>query len=175
MTQEFLNLRSALPRIIFLALVIGLPNHAPAASVEPVWSLVQRERPALVETLRQLVNIESGSRDKEGLDRVAAYIRQRLAALGAHVEYHETTQAETYRLFDTPEDLGKVVIGRFEGTGSRKIMLMAHMDTVYPIGTLATRPFRIQESCLWTGNRRRQGRHCGAPPRRCCSEGDRLP
>lgn len=144
MTQEFLNLRSALPRIIFLALVIGLPNHAPAASVEPVWSLVQRERPALVETLRQLVNIESGSRDKEGLDRVAAYIRQRLAALGAHVEYHETTQAETYRLFDTPEDLGKVVIGRFEGTGSRKIMLMAHMDTVYPIGTLATRPFRIQ-------------------------------
>ncbi|MFZ3012590.1 MAG: hypothetical protein WA045_02680 [Nitrospira sp.] len=96
-----------MPRIVFLAFVIVLPNHAPAAPVEPVWSLVQRERSAVMETLRQLVSIESGSRDKEGLDRVAAHIGQRLATLGAHVEHHETTQAEIYRLFDTPEALGK--------------------------------------------------------------------
>lgn len=130
--------------MVLLVFLIGLSNHASAAPVEQVWSLVQGERPAVIETLRQLVNIESGSRDKEGLDRVAAHISQRLATLGAGVGYHETTQAEIYRLFDTPEVLGKIVIGRVSGTGSRKIMLLAHMDTVYPRGTLATRPFRIQ-------------------------------
>ena len=36
------------------------------------------------------------------------------------------------------------MIARFQGTGTRKIMLLAHMDTVYPAGTLARRPFRIE-------------------------------
>ena len=137
-------LRSALPRILILVLLIGLPNHGFAASVEPVWSLVQSERSAVIETLRQLVTIESGSRDKEGLDRVATLIGQRLELLGAHVGFREPASADLYRLSDTPEALGKIVIGRFQGTGSRTVMLMAHMDTVYPPGTLTTKPFRIE-------------------------------
>jgi glutamate carboxypeptidase len=35
------------------------------------------------------------------------------------------------------------VVARFEGTGTRRVMLLAHMDTVYPRGTLAKRPFRV--------------------------------
>lgn len=138
------RVQAALLKVACLALMAGLTSPALAAPVEPIWSLVQRERPAVVETLRQLVNVESGSRDKEGLDRLATLIGQRLAALGARVEHREPSAAEIYRLFDTPDELGKVVIGRFEGTGSRKIMLLVHMDTVYPHGTLATRPFRIE-------------------------------
>ncbi len=146
MIQGYSILKIALLRIAVLALVMGLPTTTTAAPVEPVWSLVQQEKPALVQTLQQLVNVESGSRDKEGLDRLSALIGQRLAALGARVEYHEPSSAEIFRLYDTPDAPGKIVIGRFQGKGSRNIMLMAHMDTVYPHGTLATRPFRINGS-----------------------------
>ena len=119
------------------ALVIPVfPVAAQAAPQEPLWGMVKKERPATVETLRDLVNIESGSRDKEGLDRVAA--------LGGKLEYYEPTPADTYRLYDTPKDIGKVVIARFTGSGTRRIMLLAHMDTVYAHGTLAKRPYRVE-------------------------------
>ncbi len=116
---------------------------AAAAPVEAVYSLVRKEKPALIETLRQLVGIESGSRDREGLDAIAAVLKDRLAALGGKVELVEAG-ADAVRLFDTPPRTGKAVVARFQGTGTRKIMLLAHMDTVYPRGTLAKRPFRIE-------------------------------
>jgi glutamate carboxypeptidase len=108
--------------------------------------MVKQEKPAVVETLRELVNIESGSRDKEGLDRLAALLGQRLSTLGGKVEYYEPNAADTYRLYDTPKDIGKVVIARFAGSGTRRIMLLAHMDTVYAHGTLAKRPYRVEGS-----------------------------
>jgi glutamate carboxypeptidase len=114
-----------------------------ATPSEPVLSLVRQEKPAVVETLRQLVEIESGSRDKEGLDRVAALIRDRLTALGGQVEIVEPGP-EAVKLFDTPPQIGNAVLGRFEGTGARSLLLLAHMDTVYPRGTLAKRPFRVE-------------------------------
>src|SRR5216684_8840033 len=116
---------------------------AAAAPVEAVYSLVRKEKPALIETLRQLVGIESGSRDREGLDAIAAVLKDRLAALGGKVELVEAG-ADAVRLFDTPPRTGKAVVARFQGTGTRKIMLLAHMDTVYPRGTLAKRPFRVE-------------------------------
>jgi glutamate carboxypeptidase len=106
--------------------------------------MVKKEKPAAVDTLRDLVNIESGSRDKEGLDRLAALIGGRLAALGGKLEYYEPTPADTYRLYDTPKEIGRVVIARFAGSGTRRIMLLAHMDTVYTHGTLAKRPYRVE-------------------------------
>jgi len=116
---------------------------AAAAPVEPVYSLARKEKPALVETLRQLVGIESSSRDPEGLDRIAEMLKDRLVALGGNVELVQPG-ADAVKLFDTPPRIGKAVLARFEGTGTRKIMLLAHMDTVYPRGTLAKRPFRIE-------------------------------
>jgi len=118
---------------------------ARAAPVEPVRSLVQKEKPAVIETLGQLVGIESASRDKEGLDRIAGLIRGRLAALGGKVELVEPG-ADAVKLFDTPPQIGKAVVARFEGSGTRSVMLLAHMDTVYARGTLARRPFRIEGS-----------------------------
>src|SRR5205814_10460923 len=101
---------------------VALAPVAQAAPQERVWTLAQKEMPAAIETLRELVNIESGSRDKEGLDRLAAHLGERLAALGAKVEFYEPGAADTYRLFDTPKESGKVVIGRFQGRGARRIM-----------------------------------------------------
>ena len=120
-----------------------LTSPAIAAPQEPLRGLVAKEQPAVVETLRQLVSIESGSRDKPGLDKISALLADRLRAVGATVEFYSPSAAEIYRMFDTPSDLGRVVIGRLRGTGTKKIMLLGHMDTVYLPGILATRPFRI--------------------------------
>jgi glutamate carboxypeptidase len=45
---------------------------------------------------------------------------------------------------DTPERVGKAVRATFKGTGTKKILLIAHMDTVYPRGMLAKQPFRVE-------------------------------
>ena len=44
---------------------------------------------------------------------------------------------------DTPEKIGKMVRATFTGNGTKKILLIAHMDTVYPRGMLAKQPFRV--------------------------------
>ena len=125
------------------AAVFLVTTSAAAAPSEPVLSAVRKEKPAVVETQHQLVDIESGSRDKEGLDRIAALVRDRLAALGGRVEV-VAPGADSIRLFDTPPQVGNAVLARFEGNGSRSLLLLAHMDTVYPRGTLAKRPFKVE-------------------------------
>src|SRR2546426_11061175 len=74
--------RESRMRTLIFMLAGALAPAVQAAPLEPVWSLAQKEKPAVIETLRELMNIESGSRDKEGLDRLAARLGERLAALG---------------------------------------------------------------------------------------------
>jgi glutamate carboxypeptidase len=132
-----------LRRVVGTALLCASALYAFAQTPqEPVWSLVQKEKPALLETLKDLVAIESGSRDIEGLDKIAAVIAERLRSLGGKVELIEPG-SDTVRLTDTPEKIGKMVRATFTGSGSRKILLIAHMDTVYPRGMAAQQPFRI--------------------------------
>ena len=121
----------------------GWAAHATGAGVEPVLSLAQKEKPALLDTLKELVAIESGSADREGLDRIADLIAGRLKGLGGKVEMIEAG-ADVYKMFDTPERIGKMVRATFTGTGTKKILLIAHMDTVYPRGMLARQPFRVE-------------------------------
>jgi glutamate carboxypeptidase len=123
---------------------IALAPAARAAPVEPVYALARKEKPAVIETLRQLVSIESGSRDKAGLDRLAALLAERLTSLGGRVEVIEPPGADVVHMHDTPKDVAKVVLAHFEGKGRRRIMLLAHMDTVYPHGTLEKQPFRVE-------------------------------
>ena len=118
---------------------------AAAAHAEPDAALLahaERNTPVLLDTLKDLVSIESGSGDREGLDRISQYIAERLQALGAKVEFIEPG-ADTYRMHDSPERIGRMVQGTFTGTGTKKILLIAHMDTVYLRGMLARQPFRI--------------------------------
>jgi glutamate carboxypeptidase len=123
---------------------VGWAEQVLGAAVEPVWSLVQKEKPAVLETMKTLVNVESGSADREGLDRIADLIAKRLREAGGKVELIEPGP-EIYKMFDTPERIGRMVRATFSGTGKRKILLLAHMDTVYPRGMLAQQPFEIKD------------------------------
>ena len=128
--------------IVWSALLALFGGSALGAPVEPLWSLAQKEKPLLLETLKTLVELESGSADREGLDKIAAVIARRLADLGGSVEQIEPGP-EIYKMFDTPEKIGKMVRATFKGTGTKKILLLAHMDTVYPRGMLVEQPFKI--------------------------------
>ena len=118
-------------------------SGAQAAANETVVALAKKERPALLDTLKELIAIESGSRELEELDKIAKVVASRLQALGGKIEIIEPTEADTVRLSDTPDKIGKMVKATFTGSGSKKILLMAHMDTVYPKGMAAQQPFRI--------------------------------
>jgi glutamate carboxypeptidase len=120
------------------------PSQAqPSQVLEPVLAAAQREKAPLLDTLKELVSIESGSRDLEGLDRLADLIAGRLKALGGEVELIDVS-GDMYRMEDTPERVGKVVQATFKGTGTKKVLLIAHMDTVYQRGMLAAQPFSIE-------------------------------
>src|SRR5499433_1143886 len=96
-----------------------------AGPVEPLYGLAQKEKGPCLDTLKELVSIESGSKDREGLDRISALIADRLRALGGKVRFIEPG-ADIYQMFDTPEKPGRMVEARFEGKGTKKILLIAH-------------------------------------------------
>lgn len=128
-----------------LALLVTAAAHA--APDARIAELAAQQKQPLLDSLSQLVGIESGSRDLAGLDKIATLIADKLRALGGEVELIEPGSAaspQVYRMEDTPEKIGKMVKATFKGTGSKKIMLIAHMDTVYPVGMLAKQPFRVE-------------------------------
>lgn len=128
-----------------LALLLTAAAHA--APDARIAELAAQQKQPLLDSLSQLVGIESGSRDLAGLDKIATLIADKLRALGGEVELIEPGSAaspQVYRMEDTPEKIGKMVKATFKGTGSKKIMLIAHMDTVYPVGMLAKQPFRVE-------------------------------
>src|SRR5690242_5681895 len=86
--------------------------------------------PAFIDDLRLLTGIDCGTRNKEGVDRVGAWVLARCAANSWDVRVHPCPTS------------GTIVEATVLGTGSRRILLLAHMDTVYPDGTVAARPMR---------------------------------
>ena len=111
-------------------------------ATDPLLARVKQERGAYLKTLQELVSIESGSRDIDGLNRISDVIANRLRALGGEVEF--VAPGSDIRFDDTPARIGRMVLGRFKGTGTRRILLLAHMDTVYERGMVAKQPFRVE-------------------------------
>ncbi len=87
---------------------------------------------AMVTLLAELVGIDSGSYNKSGVDAVQERLRAWLEASGIACE-----------VFPNPT-FGNCFAARLlGGDGGRPIVLMGHCDTVFPDGTVAQRPFRI--------------------------------
>ena len=131
--------------VALAALMAGAPALAQLAAQPD--AAVQRaaaaQKQPLLDTLKEFVSIETGSRDMDGLTQASELLANKLRALGGQVDFIEPTAATTYRMADTPETIGRMVRATFKGTGSKRILLIAHMDTVYLKGMLAKQPFRI--------------------------------
>ena len=121
-----------------LALICAASLPAWAAPDAAVLAAARAAEPAVIQSLKDMVAIESGTMDAPGLGRMADYAEARLKALGLQVERSQAG-AE-------PRD---VLVGRLAGTGQRRLMLIAHMDTVYWPGILASQPIRQDGNKLY--------------------------
>jgi glutamate carboxypeptidase len=91
---------------------------------------------AMVELLGRLVDTDSGSYDKDGVARAGALIREHLKARGIACE--EIVQA------DGSVSIKATVPPRAPGADAAHVLLLGHRDTVFPRGTAAQRPFRVE-------------------------------
>jgi glutamate carboxypeptidase len=96
---------------------------------------VQARHPRYLAELEQLVNIDCGSYTPAGVNRVADFVAGALAQLGATIDRTRHSPAAD------EVQLGDLVVGRIKGSGPR-LLLIGHMDTVFPEGTTAARAFR---------------------------------
>ena len=94
----------------------------------------------MVNTVRELVEIESPSDNKPAVDGIAAFLAPKFEALGGRTQLHRSN------------DLGdslQIDFGSHSGsTNSNPVLLLGHYDTVYPLGTLANMPCRIENGRL---------------------------
>jgi glutamate carboxypeptidase len=111
---------------------------APVAMAEPhaqIQASANQYQGDALKLLERLVNIDSGSGYEPGISQVAGIAIDELQKLGATIE----------RVPNTSPDTSQHVIATLKGTGKAKILLMAHMDTVFKEGSAAERPFRIDK------------------------------
>jgi glutamate carboxypeptidase len=95
--------------------------------------------------LERIVNIDSGTHDKAGVDQVGNILADKLQELGFEVEKVPQTQ------------YGDHLIARKQGRGQRSILFIGHMDTVFPAGTAARRPFRVEGGRAYGPGARHEG------------------
>ena len=130
--------RTLINSMLVLAVTGAAHGAAAAAADAPLLEAARKAEPAVIESLKSMVTVESGSADAAGLSKMADYTEGRLKALGAATERRRATTGP-----------GSIVIGSLAGTGSKRIMLIAHMDTVYPTGTLATQPYKVEGNRIY--------------------------
>jgi glutamate carboxypeptidase len=116
------------------ALVVSAGASGAAARDIAVYRAVEAARPGALELLKTIVDIDSGSGDIAGGRRIEAILAEHLRAAGADVR-------------ESPAEVATVapnLVAVFHGTGTAKVLIIAHIDTVFGPGTVARRPFRIE-------------------------------
>ncbi len=140
------TMRRAARKFRVLATMLAAAAWAPAALAQTaaqVHAAAEQQQGAVLQTLKTLVGIESGSRDVEGLTRIAEVAAARLRAAGMAVELLPSRPPG----FDPQArgtERGPMVRGTLRGTGERKVLLIAHLDTVYARGMGEKQPFHVE-------------------------------
>ena len=106
-----------------------------ADSDAKVLKAAQAARPAELQLLEQVVNIDSGTGDVEGGRKVASTLIPRLKALGMSIESVPAEQA----------GLAENTVATLTGRGKMRILMIGHIDTVFEPGTVQRRPFRADD------------------------------
>ena len=99
----------------------------------PALDAAARLIDSFLDDLRALVDIDSGSYTPAGVAAVADQLQSRFEALGAEVERVPG------------EALGPQLVARLRGSGAGRVLLIGHMDTVFPVGEVAERPFAVRD------------------------------
>lgn len=98
-----------------------------------------RQTPVTLDFLRKMVEIESPSDDKTAVDRCVAFVAECCAKLSGRVRLHRQ------------KNFGDLLEARFglQKSKHRPVLLLGHLDTVWPLGTLKNMPFRVDSERVW--------------------------
>lgn len=112
--------------VAVLALALSAPTIAKPQpdGVQALHRLAAAEVPGALVELQRLVEQPSGSRDPAGLQAMIDHLAARLKELGADVRRQRV-----------PPATGEMLVATLLGQGTSRILLLAHMDTVYPADT----------------------------------------
>src|SRR5436190_1626607 len=88
-----------------------------------------------LDDLKTTVNIDSGTYTKHGIDRVGAYLQERFQSFGFSTR------------IDRQEQYGNHLVATHTGNAPQgpRILLIGHIDTVFPAGEVERRPFAISQ------------------------------
>jgi len=118
-----------------LVLAFAAPFAAVAAEAhKPILDRAASHQPGALQLWERLVNNDSGTGDAEGVNAVGAIAIEELRRLGATIETVPTPAPAA----------GDNIVASLTGAGQGKVLLIAHMDTVFKKGAAASRPFRIE-------------------------------
>ncbi|MBS4913169.1 MAG: M20 family metallopeptidase [Veillonella sp.] len=101
-----------------------------------------------LESLKELVNIDSYSKDPQGVAAVASVMKKKFEELGWHITEHHPSEEAGPLLVITNKVTAEEqdVSGATQGAPIYDVLLLGHMDTVFKTGTVAERPFSIDET-----------------------------
>jgi len=100
----------------------------------------RRKQSDLIELTRKLAVCESPSDCKAAVDACVAVAVGEIRARGGRVKLHRQ------------REYGDVIEARFrprKRNAMKPLMLLGHLDTVWPVGTLRTMPWRVADGRLW--------------------------
>ena len=101
---------------------------------EKVFRFIDAHREEMLALWQEMVNMESGSQDKPGIDAVAKKFQEVLTGEGAATRIVEMEKA------------GNMLVAEIgAGRSQKPVLFMGHMDTVFAKGTVANRPFSLKD------------------------------
>jgi len=116
-------------------------THLPQNEIRKILRLLKSREAEMVGMLGSFVRCESPSHDKRAVDRFGEMVAAEWSKRGAKVRVLPVAK------------LGNLLRAEINlGTGFRtkqQIMVLGHLDTVYPLGTLAKTPFRVSGGRAW--------------------------
>ncbi|MGA0594218.1 M20 family metallopeptidase [Enterovirga sp. CN4-39] len=106
-----------------------------ADSSRQILDWLAEQKGAMLELLEEVVNVDSGSYDKAGVDAVGECFRRFFEREGIRTAVH------------LRDAYGDAITAEVAGSGgaNKPILLLGHRDTVFPKGEAARRPFRIED------------------------------
>jgi glutamate carboxypeptidase len=109
--------------------------------MQALQAYMESRRDEMVAALGDLVGFESPSHDEEHLDRLARHLADRFRDLGAHVKVMEQEDRGDHVRVLFPAPRG--------GEREKPALILGHFDTVWPVGTLVRRPYRVEDGRAW--------------------------
>ncbi len=115
-------------------------------ATQPAWAdrlrYFSEHQDRMVNTVRELVEIESPSDNKPAVDRIATFLATKFEALSGRTHLHGSHDFGGSLQIDFASRF------RVESANPRPVLLLGHYDTVYPLGTLASMPCKIEDGRL---------------------------